>query len=356
MKKNLYFILPILTCIIFLGGCVQKSVIDDVNIATGIGIDKSGGQLLGSLMIPVFNPDKTFENFTFTAKGNVMRDLMSEMQKKASQPIVAGSLDIAFFGKEIAREGIFSVLDVFLRDPSVGSRVQLAVVDGKAADIFKGKYGDRGNAAYLTQLIEHNMTEQNLPLTNLHHFLATYYQEGQDPYLPLLKKVKPHLVAISGIALFKNEKVVDLLSENKMFYFKLLVDKHTKGSVKVKSKSQESTIQSITSKTKIKLINRNPYEFKVNIKINGLLTEYKERSLKKGDIPKIEKQLEKQVNQECAKMIVQFQKKDIDPVGFGHIAKTKTRNFDFKKWNQSYKNVRFKVTSDVNIIEVGVVE
>jgi spore germination protein len=255
-------------------------VIDDVNIATGIGIDKSGGQLLGSVMIPVFNPDKTFENFTFTAKGNIMRDLMSEMQKKASQPIVGGSLDLAFFGKDIAREGIIQVLDVFLRDPSVGSRVQLAVVDGKVSDIFKGKYGDRGNAAYLTQLIEHNMTGQNLPLTNLHRFLAEFYQEGKDPYLPLLKKIKPHLVSITGIALFKDEKVVDFLSENKMFYFKLLVDKHTKGSVKVKNKYGDSTIQSISSKTKIKLINRNPYKFAVNIKINGLLNEHQERSLK----------------------------------------------------------------------------
>jgi spore germination protein len=331
-------------------------VIDDVNIATGIGIDKSGDQLLGSIMIPVFNPDKTFGNFTFTAKGNIMRDLLSEMQKKASQPIVAGSLDLAFFGKDVAREGIFRVLDVFLRDPSVGSRVQLAVVDGKALDIFKGKYGDRGNSAYLTQLIEHNMTEQNLPLTNLHRFLAAFYQEGRDPYLPFLKKTKPYLVSITGIALFKAEKQVDLLSENKMFYFKLLVDKHTKGSVKVKDKFGESSVQSITSKTKIRLINRNPYEFAVNTKINGFLTEHQERTLKKDDIHKIEKQLEKQVNQECAKMIFQFQKKDIDPVGFGHIAKTRTRNFDFKKWNQSYKSARFKITSDVNIIELGVVD
>jgi spore germination protein len=355
MKKS-KFILFILICILFLGGCVQNSVIDDVNIATGIGIDKSGDQLLGSIMIPVFNPDKSFENFTFTAKGNIMRDLLSEMQKKASQPIVAGSLDLAFFGKDVAREGIIRVLDVFLRDPSVGSRVQLAVVDGKAIDIFKGKYGDRGNSAYLTQLIEHNMTEQNLPLTNLHRFLAAFYQEGRDPYLPYLKKIKPYLVSITGIALFKDEKLVDLLSENKMFYFKLLVDKHTKGSVKVKDKFGESTIQSLTSKTKIKLVNRNPYEFAVNTKINGFLTEHQERTLKKDDIKKIQKQLEKQVNQECAKMIDQFQKKDIDPVGFGHIAKTRTRNFDFKKWNQNYKNARFKITSDVNIIEVGVVE
>jgi spore germination protein len=229
-------------------------------------------------------------------------------------------------------------------------------VDGNAVDIFKGRYGDRGNAAYLTQLIEHNMKGQNLPITNLHHFLATFYQVGQDPYLPFLKKIKSNLVNITGIALFKDEKVVDILSENKMFYFKLLVDKHTRGSIKVKDKIGESTIQSIASKTKFTLKNRNPYEFAVQIKINGLLSEHQERTLKKEDIHKIEKQLEKQISEECTKMIGNFQKKDIDPVGFGHIAKTRTRNFDFNKWKQSYSSARVKVTADVNIIEVGVVE
>jgi len=337
-------------------GCVEKSVIDDVNIATGVGIDKSGDQLLGSIMIPVFNPDKSFDNFTFTAKGKVFRDLISEMQKKASQPIVSGSLDLAFIGKDIARRGILPVLDVFLRDPTVGSRLHIAIVDGKAVDIFEGKYGDRGNGEYLKQLMEHNMSYQNLPRTNLHLFLAAYYQKGQDPYLPILKKVQKDLVTITGIALFKDEKLVDILSDKKMFYFKLLVDKHTRGSVKIKNKHGESSIESIHSDEKIKLVKRNPYEFTVHISINGFLTEHQNRSFKKSDIHRIEKQLEKQVVQECQNLIKNFQKHKIDPVGFGHIAKTQTRNFDFQKWYENYHNAKFKITAKVAINEVGVIE
>ncbi|WP_342047759.1 Ger(x)C family spore germination protein [Bacillus sp. OTU530] len=354
--KNIHFAMSLLFCTMLLTGCVQTNVIDDVNIATGIGIDKSGNQLLGSVMIPVFKPDKSFGNFTFSAKGTIMRDLMTEIQKKASQPIVSGSLDLAFFGEDVAREGINQIVEVFLRDPSVGARIHLAVVDGKAIDIFKGRYGDRGNAAYLTQLLEHNIEGENLPLTNLHQFLAALSQKGKDAYLPLLKKSQSNLVNIIGIALFRNDKVVAILPENKMFYFKLLVDKHTRGSVKVKDKNEESTVQSITSKNKIRLTSRNPYEFSVHMKIKGLLTEHKEKTLKKGEIHKIEKHLEKQVVVECKKIIESFQKKEIDPAGFGHVAKSKTRDFDFNKWNEHYKNARFKVTADVSIIEVGVVE
>ncbi|WP_066307869.1 Ger(x)C family spore germination protein [Bacillus sp. FJAT-29814] len=355
MKKSC-FIVTLLLCMTILPGCVEKKVIDDVNIATGIGIDKSEKQFLGSVMIPVFKPDKSFGNFTFKAKGKVIRDLVSEMQKKASQPIVSGSLDIALFGEDVAREGLIKTLDVFLRDPSVGARVQLAVVDGQAIDIFKGKYGDRGNAQYLTQLLEHNMEQQNLPLTNLHRFLAAFYQKGMDPYLPMLKKSSRNLVTISGLALFKDEKLVDILHENKMYYFKLLVDHHTLGVVKVKEAHGESTVKSMGLKKNIRLKGRNPYTFSIKIKLKGDLTEHQERILEKGEIREIENKLAQQISKECKMLVEDFQRKNIDPVGFGHFAKTRTRNFDYKKWNEEYKNAKFEVSADVKLIGHGVVE
>jgi spore germination protein len=354
--KKFHFLLTLFLCVVLIAGCVQTRVIDDVNIATGIGMDKSDDHLLGSIMIPVFKADKSIENFNFTAKGEVMRDVISEMQKKASQPIVGGGMDIALFGEDMAREGVIQVLDLFLRDPTIGARIQLAVVDGKAEGIFKGNYGDRGNSTYLRELLEHNMKMNNVPLTNLHLFMSNFYQEGKDAYLPLLKKVQPDLVSITGLAIFKDEKVVDILQGNKVFYFKLLVDKHTEGSVKVKEEHGEASVRSITSKHKIKLIRRNPYKFAINIKINGHLREHQGSQLQKNELKQIEKQLEKQIVEECTTMIVNFQKQEIDPIGFGHFVKTKTRSFDFNKWQESYKNAQFNVTADVNIVQIGVVE
>ena len=354
--KKFRLIIILCLCSLFLVGNVQKRVIDDVNIATGFGINKSNGQLQGSIMIPVFKADKSIGNFTFSAKGKIPRDLVSEMQKTASQPIVAGALDIAFFGEDLAREGIIQVLDVFLRDPTIGARLNLAVVDGDVNDIFKGNYGDRGNHEYLRQLLEQNMKVHNLPLTNLHFFLADFYEEGKDAYLPVLKKTKNDLVNITGIALFKDEKLVDILHENKMFYFKLLVDKHTQGSVMVKEKHGDASVKSITSKHKIKLLNRNPYKFGVHLKLKGYLTEHQGGNLKKSEVEDLEKQLEKQIVEECTTMIEDFQKKEIDPVGFGHFAQSRTRNFDFNKWQERYKSAQFKITAEVDIVQIGVIK
>lgn len=349
-------IIAILLSILLLNGCAQRKVIDDINIGTGIGIDKGGNQLLGSVMIPVFKADKSMENFIFTAEGSIMRDVIAQMQQKASQPILNGSLDIALFEDAVAKDGIVQVLDVFLRDPSVGARVHLAVVDGKAQEVFEGNYGDRGNAQYLKELIEHNMKGGNLPVANLHRFLFDFYQEGKDPYLPYIKKESNELVTIIGVALFKNEKVVDILHENNLFYFKLLVDRFTTGQIKVKEDHGEATVKSITSDTKLKLTKRNPYEITFNIHIQGILSEHQGIRLEKGEVKEVEKALEKQINKTCMQLLEEFQKQEVDPVGLGHFVKTKTRNFNFDKWHNDYQNVTFKVSTNVRILEVGVVE
>ncbi len=354
--KRLFFIFHILLSVLLISGCVDKKVIDDVNISVGMGLDKSEGQLKGTIMIPVFKEDKSIGNFTFTAEGAVTRDAIIKMQNKASQPIVGGSLDIILLGENLAREGIISVLDVFLREPTIGAGLKLAIVDGTPEEIFKANYGDRGNSEYLDNLLEHNMRDGSLPLSNLHLFLVDYYQKGKDAYLPLLKKKEPELVNIMGVALFKGEKVVDILTMDKMYYFKLLVDKRVRGSVMIKRKQGESFIKTIKSRHKIKLVNRNPYQFVIDLKVKGNLTEHEGRDLGKNEVKDIEKQLEKQIVDECTAMIKDFQKQKIDPIGFGHFVKTKTRSFDFGKWEEDYKSAQFKVNADVEIVEIGVIE
>jgi spore germination protein len=340
-----------------LSGCVEKEIIDDVNIEMGVGYDhKEDGEIEGTIMVPIFNPDKKIGNFTFSATATSSRDLVQEVQRKSAQPVVTGSLEIALFGEEIAKRGVREFIDSFERDPSIGARVYFAVADEKAKEILSGTYGNRGNAIHLSQLIKHNTETRNLPVTNMHSYLFDLYQEGKDPYLPILKKAEPEIIDITGIALFKDDKMVSELPTDKMFFFKLLTDKYSEGSFKLKVDGKDVAIKSLDSKNKFKLSKREPYEVDVEIKIEGLIREYTGKIITPEIIKKIEKEFENQVNKEATAMIQDFQEMGIDPVGFGQFIKTKTRGFDFKRWEDEYKNVKVNVKSDVTITEVGIVE
>jgi spore germination protein len=342
---------------ITLAGCVEKEIIDDVNIEMGVGYDlKEDDKLEGTIMVPIFNPDKKIGNFTFSATATTSRDLIQEVQRKSAQPLVTGSLEIAVFGEKLAKKGIIELIDAFERDPSIGARIFLAVADDNAKDILSGTYGNRGNAIHLSQLIEHNTKTRNLPMTNMHLYLFDFYQKGSDPYLPILKKVEPEIIDIVGIALFKDDKMVDSIPPEKMFYFKLLTDKFSEGSFKIDVDKEQAAIRNLDSKNKFKLIKRDPYTIEVKIKIEGIIREYTGQVMTPAIIKKLEKEVEDKVNEETTKMIASFQEQGIDPIGFGHFIKSKTRDFDFKKWEDNYKNMIVHVKTDAVITEVGIVE
>ncbi|NKE07152.1 Ger(x)C family spore germination protein [Mesobacillus selenatarsenatis] len=347
----------LIAAVTILSGCVEKEIIDDVNIEMGVGYDMvEDGKIEGTIMIPIFNPDKKIGNFTYSAKATSSRDLIQEVQRKSAQPIVTGSLEIALFGEEIAKKGISEFSDAFQRDASIGAGVYFAVADESAKSILSGTYGNRGNAVHLSQLIEHNMETRNLPVTNMHRYLFDLYQEGKDPHLPILKKVEPEIIDIVGIALFHEDKMVTELPTEKMFFFKLLTDKFSEGAYKLEVDKETVVIKDLDSKHKYKLIKRDPYTVTIELKIKGLIREYTGEIVTPAIIKKIEKEFEYQVNQESSAMIKDFQERGIDPLGLGHFIKSKTRGFDFKRWEDEYKNLTVNVKTDVIITEVGIVE
>lgn len=340
-----------------LAGCVEKEIIDDVNIEMGVGFDLvEDDKIEGTVMVPVFKPDKSIGNFTFSSKATSSRDLFQDIQRKSAQPVVTGSLEIILFGEEIARKGVIELLDSFERDPSIGARIHLAVADENAKDILSGTYGNRGNAIHLSDLIKHNTENRNLPLTNFHLFLSEFYQKGNDSYLPILKKVEPEIIDIVGLALFKGDKMVDELEADKMFYFKLLTDHISEGNFKMKVGNEDVSLKDLKSKSKFKMVKRNPYEITVKIKIEGLIREYTGQIITPQIVKKIKEEFEKHITEETEAMIVSFQEKDIDPIGFGQFLRSENRGFDFKRWEDEYKSLKVHVETEAKITEVGIIE
>lgn len=349
--------LVLICAALLLTGCVQKEIIDDINIEVAVGYDKledSKDKYRGTLLFQEFQPDKSVMNRTFSGNGSVRQDLLLEVSKQTSEPIVTGGLKLAIFGPDISKEGVYDLVDSFQRDASIGARLFVATSEGKAEELLKGEYGTRGNATYLYNLIQHNIEHRDIPETNLHLATRDFFQRGKDPYLPRLKQISKDKVEIAGISLFKKDKEVDILSVDKMFFFKLLVDKYSEGNFEVTtSEGALAAIKSIESKHKIKV---SKGKASIHIKIEGIIREYTGEAITPELIKEVENTLEDKVETEALKLLERFQKLGIDPVGLGHMKKTKQRSFDFKKWEDEYKALGFDVKCDVIIEETGVIE
>lgn len=367
--KRICLLPAILICFLSLTGCVEKEILDDLYIETGKAYDYVGNdRIRGTALFPIYLADKSIQNGTLSAEASSTREVLEKLERRSQQPLVRGSLDVVLIGEELAKKGIIDIGDSLQRDASVGARLYLTVTEGEAGELIKGNYGLRGNGTYLSNLIHHNITRRELPETNLHMFIYDYFQDGQTPYLPILKQLTNESVAITGIALFDKDKMVKKIPAKDMFYFKLLVDKYAEGSHVIKmgeekssghvEKSIEASVTSLISKNKIIVKHHaDPVEVTIRIKIRGIIREYTGKKLTPGKVIEVEKQMKEDIEENGMKMLKEFQDLGIDPVGIGQIQKHGVRGFDFKEWEDSiYPRVKFNIDAKVQILEAGTVE
>jgi spore germination protein len=352
-----------LICLLFLTGCVEKEILDDIAIEIARGYDsEEDNKVQGTMLVYNFQPDKSIENTILTTSASTSRELVNKLQRQSPEPLSEGSLEVFLFGKKLASDGLIDFLDAPIRNASIGARLFIVVADGSAQELLKGNYGARGNAIFISNLLLHNIEKENLPRTNLHLFFHDYYQLGKTGYLPQLKKINDQTLELNGVSLFKTDKIilVDTIEPEKMFFFKLLVDKFSEGTHKVTKGDDESVVRSIKSSHKMELSKNNPNSVTILVKIKGVISEYTgPGTLTSKVIDTFEKEMEAEITRECEELIERFKEHGVDPVGLGYFIKSKTRGYKMDKgWEDSdiYKNITVKVKTNVKIVESGVIE
>ncbi|MCM3600499.1 Ger(x)C family spore germination protein [Robertmurraya korlensis] len=350
-------ILNILFLIVFLTGCVEQKIIDDINIMSGVGYDaKEDGKVKGTIVIPVYKADKSISNESFVAEAKVSKEINRQAQMKSADPLENGSIEIVLFGKELAERGLYEITDTFERDAGIGSRLYLAVVDGTADEIMQKNLGNLGTGSYLNTLLEHNMRHRELPLSNLHLFMYSYYSKVQDPFLPYVK-LTGNKVKVQGIALFDHDRAVDYLNSKDMFFFKALMENFRNGAYTFNVGKDIVTTYNITTKRKYDI--KDPLtQPKVNlyVELEAHIREYTGKKLDSKVVDQAGKAFEEAINKKTKELLERFRDQKIDPIGIGVLAKTQTRKFDPDKWNEVYQNATFHVSSKVLITETGVIE
>ncbi len=340
-----------------LSGCLEEKILDDINIMSAFGYDAhEEGKIEGTGIIPVYKADKSISNETFTAVGEQTKIINRLIQQTSADPLENGSIEVILFGKKMSERGVMDVIDTLERDARIGSNITMAVVDGTAKDVLEQHLGNRGTGNYLSTLIQHNMERRELPQTNLHLFLNSYYSKVKDPFLPYIE-LHDDKVRVKGIALFKEDKVVSFVDDSDMFFVKALMENFENGShtFKVEGEYVSTFSLNLGREYKVKNALTDPIvELKVNME--GLIREYSGEMLDPKMIKKVEKRFEEIINEKCEQLLYRFRDENIDPVGIGWLAKTQTRKFDEKKWLDAYPKATFKVSSEVIITETGVVE
>ncbi|MCA1031574.1 Ger(x)C family spore germination protein [Bacillus timonensis] len=361
MKNALIFLVTaILFSMLFTVGRVEKEIIDDINILTAVGFDKiEDHKIKGTGVIPVFKADKSIENEHFSEVGMIGREIINSLQRKSADPLVTGGIKVSLYSEKLARDGIMEFVDALQRDASIGSKLFLAVVDGDASEILNKNLGNRGTGSYLEVLLRHNMERRDVPTVNLHTFLNRYYAEGMDPFLPYVK-LEENKVKVNGLAIFNDEKLVDIVKSEDLFFFKALVEEFGDGgyTIKLKDSGEFASILRIISRKDLTVehFEKGTPTITIHVYLKGILNEYTGKDIEGKVIEKIIKQMEEEIVQKSEKLIAQFQEKGVDPIGIGYACRTSQRSYEEKQFKEMYPKIEIKVKAKVEIVETGVIE
>ncbi|XQY93205.1 Ger(x)C family spore germination protein [Metabacillus sp. HB246100] len=352
-------LLVIISLCFFLAGCVEKEILDDINLVTGTGFDiTDDGKIRGSAVINTYLKDQPVADYIITDESELSRDILSNLQKKSPDPLVLGKIDIVLFGEGLGKRGITELVDTLQRDASIGARLLLAVTRGDAKDVLDGEFANQGASRYISNLILHNKLNQDLPRTNLHLFLYQYYSKGQDMFLPIVKKNEENgAVEIDGLALFDHKKVVGEIPNDKLLFFKVLTDQYTKGAYKLKLEDGEAAgIKSIESSMKLNVVSTEPLKVQLEVYLEGYIHEYTGKKITPEVTDKVEKTFEKEMKTETEALIEYFKELTIDPIGIGEEIRSQSRSFKLDNWRERIPELTVEIIPEVIISESGVID
>ncbi|AUS08046.1 Ger(x)C family spore germination protein [Laceyella sacchari] len=343
-------------CIIIFGN-VTKNVLDEIQLVTAVGYDYIDEQTSTVTEVtPIFRSDASIENKTLSITANLGKEALIALNRQSSANLANAKLEVALFNKEMAKRGILHMIDILHRDPNIGTSLSLAVTDGATKKILNQSFGTRDTGHYIASLLEHNTQNGSIPNNSLHYFLSAYYTKGKDPFLPLLKLTDGE-ITLTGLALFKKDRMVFQLDRSHLFTFNTLYGKNRFPGMKVQIGDKFVAMRVITSNRRISIRNtQTTPEITIYLNIRASISEFSGKHLKPQHVSQTEHALKKQVSQQGHQLIRKFQQLGIDPLGLGDHVRSHTRNWDFKTWQKQYPRVKVRIVPRVNIVEIGVVD
>lgn len=359
---------------LLIGGCAEQKLLEKIGLITLVGYElEEDGKVSTTAVIRQVDPEFQSMVTTSTVINDSSLGALSDINLKTTKKLVPGQMRIVIFGENIATEGIGHFLDTLSKNSTTSSGILLAMTAGHTTDLLEYPYqniNDVGQEIY--KLIEQNVESEQVNSSTLHEVTHDYYSIGRDIIMPIIVR-NDEVIEVSGVALFNKGKLVGQLPAKDSFYLLLNRGKFKSGKFEISipgdifssdrhnsSGSVPVSLDTITSKKKLKLIDQTEPEFDLNINLDARILEIDAEV--DFDNPKEVKKLEKAINQsltEELKSILDYcQEINSDVFGLGEQYRSQVRNskLTHDNWHDMYPTAKVNIKVNFKILRSGVFE
>jgi len=361
-KLYIYLVVVIFTFSFFISG-VKRYAVEQLAIDSAIGYDleKSveGIEIRSSTASRYLVTEKQVKSINVTTRGETIPKLREERQRRMDKKILLGLEKVYVIGENYAKHGIRDLLDVYFRNPDVRDATLLCVCEGKAEDILKIQVEGYPSAGdYIEGLLryanEMNFFTENYMLIDAYVRLE---EEGRNLVLPYIT-AKDNIFEISGMAVFKDDKMITVIPSPKLKYLNLLRETNVSGIITLQKDSDKHIGLFAISKRKVKCYKENDkYKFIINLNLSGpiVANDYEPLMIDKpGKKKEIEAKIAKNLKKELEGFIKELKTEHkVDALELGRIAAAKYGRDTGVDWNEVVMNSEIKVNVSFRINRFG---
>lgn len=358
-------------------GCMRTNILEQTALIVMAGYDDAGKDGIRGLAL-LYQVDPRAKEKTQVIASNAESSKGTREINNFGLPksLVSGQLRVVLYSESLVRQrGLLEMADTMSRDSNVGRMIYVAICKGRAEDIMSYRYPETSNVGtFLYQDIRQNTIGGKLPSSTLHEFIRDYYEPGRDPVMPIIEK-RENKITITGLALFRNDRMVAELGTRDGFYIKTFRDRHAPMNLQVIVPNEEvapyflnkpkldaltASFSTLKEKSSIRLVDPEQLKFQVRMDIRAELLEVSERY----DLsdPKAEQALAQAISRKMSAELTSLLKHTIalraDAFSLGEHYRSAVRNSHLTptKWHDMMKDAKVDAKVNLTIVRSGIVE
>jgi spore germination protein KC len=375
--KKIKLLILFIVCV-FSTGCYNYRELSDMAITSAVGLDKSDKGIKLSLQFINTQKNETetsssgsLPNYTiYTSEGKTMQEAFRKIVLESPKRVYGNHIALFLIGEELAKDGIFDILDFSIRDTESRKQFLVAVVKDNTAENVLTIINplENLNSNYITESIKDEQKFLGSSIsTTFEEMVSSYLNKKTQITIPSIKiqgsveegKKEDNLktseinnkVVVSNMAYFKDDKLVDYLTEKQGIALSFLRKKIVSTIISFKYKNDYIVSEVVSTKTKYKFNNN---KITVTILGNANLNEITcKLNLEKNEtIDMIESKINKKIKKDIKELIDFSKEKNIDFIGLKDLVYKNQPKY-YRKYKPDLKDIDVKVKVNINIRKKG---
>jgi len=381
MKKILIIILLLFGAC----GCWNYKELDDYSIITGVAIDKKDDKYEVSVLISNASkssgdsPDSSSsQSVVYSGKGDSIFKALKDISLISPKELYLDHFSILVISEDIAREGIYNIVDFFLRYPNARKDFSVGIAkDCKAKDTLKivTPLTDFPSQSISDNLEFSSKLQGAISNLNYNELIYNLIAPGMEVSMNSIKVIgdekegsskentessepKTYL-KLGNLAIFKDDKFVKWTTEKESFGINIINNKVTEMYIKIDIDGGYVVVSPVNFETEVKIkIKNDKPTISINSSGNAKVMEVNGHIDLEDDsvIDEITKKSNKEIKSYINKAIKLAKDNETDIFGFGlKLYKSNPDYFDKVKdtWNEDLKNLDINVKSNLIIKSIS---